>query len=368
MWNPLDLLGASIFVEAEAVVEPRMEGNDATALIEARMGIDQTEVGSRLVSLHQKGELDGTADGTDGGTPARVEGGANNISLTSKNLEEFERSESEGMITGGTPHKLKLTMRPSILTPGAAAPPPAASEPSPPSKWHEDMEATTGVDEVAMEPEEDMAYGVREKTTGVDAVAVAMEPEEDMAYRVREKTTSVDAVSTMEPKEDMTYGVRGVEDEVRPEPRRYGEAVEAENIYGGLAAIDVPTIGNESTVGELQCVVQELVAQVNVANKALATAVYIIAGRSQEAMQQAKIGSDMATEALLKAYEVAAVAASSSRQSWKMCVQMAGPDMPPRTKDGERKPETTGRYLASTLFGVHLRQEEVAIYEQKAKN
>jgi hypothetical protein len=55
------------------------------------------------------------------------------------------------------------------------------------------------------------------------------------------------------------------------------------------------------------------------------------------------------------------VAASSSRQSWKMCVQMAGPDMPPRTKDGERKPETTGRYLASTLFGVHLRQEEVAI-------
>jgi hypothetical protein len=137
--------------------------------------------------------------------------------------------------------------------------------------------------------------------------------------------------------------------------------VEPENIYGGLAAIDVPILGNDSTVGELQCVVQELVAQVNVANKALATAGYIIAERSREAMQQSKIGSDMATEALLKAYEVAAVAASSSRQLWKMCGQMAGPDMPPRTKDGERKPETTGRNLASTLLGVQLRQEEVAI-------
>jgi hypothetical protein len=174
MWNPLNLLGSSIFVEA--AVKPRMEGNDATALIAARMGIDPTEVGSRLVSLHQKGELDGMADGTaaDGqGTPARVEGGANNISLTSKNLEEFERSESEGMITG-TPHK--LTLKPSILGPKtpsiAAAPPPAAAaseseDSASVSKWHEDMETTTGdvdaVDADAVEPEE--------ATTGADAVA-----------------------------------------------------------------------------------------------------------------------------------------------------------------------------------------------------
>jgi hypothetical protein len=64
---------------------------------------------------------------------------------------------------------------------------------------------------------------------------------------------------------------------------------------------------------------------------------------------------------MLKAYEVAAVAASSSRQSWKMCVQMVGPDMPSRSKDAEQKPETTGRYLATKLFGVQLRQEEMAI-------
>jgi hypothetical protein len=51
MWNPLSLLGSSIFVEASVdfdniSVEPlqplvaRMEGSDATALIAARMGID----------------------------------------------------------------------------------------------------------------------------------------------------------------------------------------------------------------------------------------------------------------------------------------------------------------------------------------
>jgi hypothetical protein len=104
-----------------------------------------------------------------------------------------------------------------------------------------------------------------------------------------------------------------------------------------------------------------VVGQVNVAHKALATAGYVVAERSREALQQVKISSDMATEALLKAYEVAAVAASSSRQSWKMCITMTGPDMPARSKDAERKPETTERYLAQTLFGVTLRPEEVAI-------
>jgi hypothetical protein len=161
-------------------------------------------------------------------------------------------------------------------------------------------------------------------------------------------------MDAVEPEVDRALGEHEVEDEVWPEPRRYGKAVEAENSYGGLAAIELPLLDNDSTVGELQSVVQELVGQVNEAHKALATAGYIIAERSREALQQSKIGSDLATEALLKAYEVAAVAASSSRQSWKMCVQMAGPNMPPRSKDAERKPETTGRprYLARKLFGL----------------
>jgi hypothetical protein len=138
--------------------------------------------------------------------------------------------------------------------------------------------------------------------------------------------------------------------------------VEAENIYGAITAIEVPLLDTESLgVGDLQLVVQEVVGQVNVAHKALATAGYVVAERSREALQQAKISSDLAPEALLKAYEVAAVAASSSRQSWKMCITMTGPDMPACSKDAERKPETTGRYLAKTLFGVTLRPEEVAI-------
>jgi hypothetical protein len=152
------------------------------------------------------------------------------------------------------------------------------------------------------------------------------------------------------------------ESDVWPERKRYEEAVEAEHIYGAIAAIEVPMLDREGLgVGELQAVVQELVTQVNVAHKALATAGYVVAERSRESLQQAKISTDMSTEALLKAYEVAAIAASTARQSWKMCVIMTGPDMPARSKDAERKPDTTGRYLAQTLFGVTLRPEEVAI-------
>jgi hypothetical protein len=86
-----------------------------------------------------------------------------------------------------------------------------------------------------------------------------------------------------------------------------------------------------------------------------------VAERSREAHQQAKISIDMSTEALLKAYEVATLAASISRQSWKMCITLSGPDMPARTKEAEKRPDTTGRYLAQTLFGVTLKEEEVAI-------
>jgi hypothetical protein len=40
---------------------------------------------------------------------------------------------------------------------------------------------------------------------------------------------------------------------------------------------------------------------------------------------------------------------------------MSGPDMPARSKEAERKTEKTGRYLASKMFGVTLKAEEVAI-------
>jgi hypothetical protein len=140
------------------------------------------------------------------------------------------------------------------------------------------------------------------------------------------------------------------------------EAVQAEHLYGAVAAIDVPLLDQEDLgVDQLQYVVWDVVGQVNEANKQLATAGYMVAGRSTEALLQAKVASDMAQEALLKAYEVAAVAASTSRQSWKMCVTLTGPDMPVRSKEAERKPDTTGRYLAQSLFGVVLKPEEVAI-------
>jgi hypothetical protein len=79
MWYPLGLFGSSS-VEAATVTTvgttsddvekgpgtsnvslespgARMEGNDVTTLIAARMGINQKDVTSKLVSLHQKKEL-----------------------------------------------------------------------------------------------------------------------------------------------------------------------------------------------------------------------------------------------------------------------------------------------------------------------
>jgi hypothetical protein len=91
------------------------------------------------------------------------------------------------------------------------------------------------------------------------------------------------------------------------------EAVEAEHLYGAIAAIEVPLLDQDDLrVEQLQYVVRDVVGQVNDAHKQLATAGYVVAERSREALQQAKISSDMATEALLKSYEVAAVAASTS--------------------------------------------------------
>jgi hypothetical protein len=150
--------------------------------------------------------------------------------------------------------------------------------------------------------------------------------------------------------------------QVWPERKRYGETIEAEAIYGCIAAVEVPVLDSDSlSVCDFHKAMQEVVSQVNVAHKALATAGYVTAERSREALQQSKISSDLATEALLKTYETAAVASLSARQSWKMCIQLSGSHMPARTKDAERKPETRGRFLASKLFGVKLKPEEVAI-------
>jgi hypothetical protein len=157
---------------------------------------------------------------------------------------------------------------------------------------------------------------------------------------------------------DVTVGA-----EVWPETRkRYAEAVEAEHIYSAVGNIEVPLLDEDDLgVEQLQFVVRDIVGQVNTNNKLLATAGYVVAERSKYALQQSRISSDMATESLLKAYEVAAVAASSSRQSWKMCVVLTGPDMPNRSKDSERRTDTTAKYLAQSLFGVALKPEEVAI-------
>jgi hypothetical protein len=130
----------------------------------------------------------------------------------------------------------------------------------------------------------------------------------------------------------------------------------------GIAQIEAPSLERDDlTLADLQHAVGDVVAQVNKANTALAIAGHTIAERSREAIQQSRIASDLATEALLKAYEVSSVAASCARQSWKMCIVMGGPHMPPRLKEAERKLEITGRYLAYKLFGVTIKPEELSI-------
>jgi hypothetical protein len=63
----------------------------------------------------------------------------------------------------------------------------------------------------------------------------------------------------------------------------------------------VPLLDSDSlSVGNLHKAVQEVVSQVNVVHKALATAGFVTAERSREALQQSKISGDLATEALLK--------------------------------------------------------------------
>jgi hypothetical protein len=111
-------------------------------LIAKRMGISKDDVDTRLISLHQKGELDGTADRS---SDSSVSG---NISLTEKVLEDFERAEAEAkngtQKQTGTP--FKLAFKPAVVlgnstasprtarTPPTAPARPAPSAQSPPAR------------------------------------------------------------------------------------------------------------------------------------------------------------------------------------------------------------------------------------------
>jgi hypothetical protein len=146
-----------------------MEGNEASALIASRMGIEQKDVESRLVALHQKGKLDGTANGqtdrrpTDRPMPDADDEENGDVSLTSKDLEEFEKSGGNNMTPAPTP--LKLTLKPDVLgapkslalaaAPLASAAPPALAAAAPPASAAPSAstgrQAGSGRSEVAMD-------------------------------------------------------------------------------------------------------------------------------------------------------------------------------------------------------------------------
>jgi hypothetical protein len=165
MWNQLGLFGSqvveAVFVsedksgthqatgsaeepEEDASCEVRMEGSDIKTLIAKRMGISKGEVDTRLISLHQKGELDGTADRSSGPSDPsdRSDSSGNvsgNISLTKKDLEDFERAEAEAR--NGTPSQtgtpFKLAFKPAVVLGNPSASPrtpPARPAPSAPAR------------------------------------------------------------------------------------------------------------------------------------------------------------------------------------------------------------------------------------------
>jgi hypothetical protein len=368
----------------EGTVGAVMEGSDVKILIAKRMGVPKGEVDTRLIALHQKGELNGTADRTAGPSDRSLGNSGKSPTLTKKDLEDFERAEADAR--NGTPSRTGTpfkAFKPAVLNPSASATPrtprtpparpatpatltarpvpaPATemqddeveivhSQPQivhPQTNWSEEMEAEDGQD--------------RSEGSGVEGAVGPDGQGKSKGSGVEEGAVGADGhgVSKGSGVEEGAVGA-----DVWPESRkRYAEAVEAEHIYSAVGDIEVPLLDKDDLGVELlQYVVRDVVGQVNTAHKLLATAGYVVAERSKEALQQAKISSDMATEALLKAYEVSAVAASSSRQSWKMCVTFTGPDMPIRSKEAERKPDTTARYLAQSLFGVVLKPEEVSI-------
>jgi biotin carboxyl carrier protein len=360
MWSQLGVLGSrvveAVFVSEDTeksegsgsecnsgsvTVGAAMEGSDAKVLIAKRMGVPKDEVDTRLIALSQKGELNGTA----GRSSNRALGNSGKSpTLTKKDLEDFERAEADarsGTARAGTPFK---AFKPAVLN-GSATPktprtPPARPEtpparPETPATVHDDeveiipskppVQPQSWIDEMDAE-EGDVEGPVQGKSEG-SGVEEGTVVAEGQGVGVSEGSGS-----------ECNSGSVTVGAEVWPETRkRYAETVEAEHIYSAVGNITVPLLDEDDLgVEQLQFVVRDIVGQVNTANKLLATAGYVVAERSKEALQQARISSDMATESLLKAYEVSAVAASSSRQSWKMCVTFTGPD--PRKRRGSRTP------------------------------
>jgi hypothetical protein len=110
----------------EGTVGAVMEGSDVKTLIAKRMGIPKGEVDTRLISLHQKGELNGTADRSAGPSDRSFVNSGKSPTLTKKDLEDFERAEAEARNgtpshTGtpahtGTPFK---AFKPAVLNPSA---------------------------------------------------------------------------------------------------------------------------------------------------------------------------------------------------------------------------------------------------------
>jgi hypothetical protein len=258
-------------------------------------------------------------------------------------LEEFERSEAADVAPVQAPTTsagVKLTLKPAVLgAPGSAAATPSSTKTT-------TQPTTVPAAQLAIK-------------TPTKAATEALE-DEPVTMDLTDSPLSSSSVKWCD--DEVPEVTDACDVEVWPERRRYGETIEAEAIYGIIASVEVPVLDSDGlSVGDLQGAMREVVAQVNVAHKALATAGYVTAERSREALQQSKISSDLATEALLKTYETAAVALLSACQSWKMCIQLSGSHMPARTKDAERKPETLGRFLASKFFVVKLKPEEVAI-------
>jgi hypothetical protein len=131
MWNQLGVFGSRVVeaISVAAVEAPRMEGHDATSLIASRLGVDPGEVTAKLVSLHQKNELNGAADGRsdDDENDGVVAEAVNvNVSLTVGDLEDFKRFEKATAAEKLLPAKLK--MRPAVL--GATPTKPASAAPA----------------------------------------------------------------------------------------------------------------------------------------------------------------------------------------------------------------------------------------------
>jgi hypothetical protein len=153
-------VGAEDISEGRGVetVGALMEGNDVKALILKRMGIAKDEVDARLISLHHKRELNGTADRAAASPSDSFDRSSSGKSptLTKKDLEDFERAEAEAKngtpSQTGTPFK---AFRPAVLNPSAPPrtprTPPArqlpkatpAPPPTPAAESHDEVEAHT---------------------------------------------------------------------------------------------------------------------------------------------------------------------------------------------------------------------------------